>query len=1332
MFRMAPVFRTPINTFMVLALLTSSLWALAGMRSAVTAVDWPGIVSAPVSGPAAVRQSTVLAGLAGVTAKAQPPSAIPPERWAAIQETIRRDMYSYSPSISGYLADNPAQRLTLAFDAEGIIVGPAPAMKSPGAIGTEPILDAGPAAAEQAWTWGLALAGYGYESDMRPVPAATMSSGDNRLTYSRSDGSAAPLLDEWYVNEERGLEQGFTLYQAPEVGGLYRSGQMVALDLRLRGDLVPTLIGNGGTGAGQSIDFLAAGGGAGLRYGELQVEDATGRRLPSSLAFVSLAGPDGQAIRILVDDAGAVYPLIVDPLVTTLMKKLLASDGAASDNFGWSVAIDGDTIVVGAHGKSGGQGAAYVFARDWLGANNWGEMKKLTASDGAAGDEFGYSVAIDGDTIVIGAHVKSSAQGAAYVFARDLPGANAWGQAKKLTASDGASNDVFGYAVAIAGDNIVVAAPNDNYQQGSAYVFTRNEGGANNWGQWTKLTASDGAWYDGFGYSVAIDGDTIVVGAVGESDRGAAYVFAREKGWSNHWGEVTKLPAPYVGDQMFFGASVAVDGDTIVVGTLNWYGYQQGEVYVFARDWLGANNWGQVTKLTTNAVFGGDFGYPVAIDGDTIVVGCRGAYPGGEAYIFVRGKGGSNHWGQAKKLTVPNAAQGAAFGHSLAIDGDTIAIGAYVESGLQGAAYIFAVADDVWHQSTKPFALDGAAGDNFGFAVAIDGDTLVVGSPAKASYLGAVYVFGRDVGGNNYWGQVRKVTAAIGAAGDHFGAAVSLDDDIMVVGAYGDSSNTGAAYIFSRENGGANNWGQVTKLVAFDGVSGDWYGFAVGVSGDNAVVGAPAKSSGMAPALGEVYVYARDQWGANVWGEVRNIYAGDPYQNDNFGRSVAIEGETIVVGAYKKGTVMQFAVGAAYVFARDKGGAKNWGQVTKLVAADPDANDWFGLAVAVDDETIVVGAPGKSGNQGAAYVFARGLGGPNNWAQAQKLVASDPLGKNDFGASVAVDEDNIVVGAPSNLTNRGSAYFFAREKSVANNWGEMQRLIANDGLVNDHFGSSVALDEGIVVVGALGKSLSQGAVYTFIPPSSSSIGLGSSLNPSLYGQVVAVTARVRATDENPTGTPTGTVTFTLRSAIGGEPTRFVADVIPGPPQFHFSALPGTHSISVEYSGNPFFDSSTSEVLIQRVNPGAVVIPSSGATFSGTLTTTVSVDFPPWAVSQPTTVTMTYTDTAGISGTLKSLGPSFIIEAEGPGGIPVTSFSQPFNLNIRYDRADLVGIREGSLRIYFWDRTARAWVGMPCFFDVFNREVRTSSNHLTQFILMGEQEHKVFLPLVLRN
>jgi UDP-3-O-[3-hydroxymyristoyl] glucosamine N-acyltransferase len=267
------------------------------------------------------------------------------------------------------------------------------------------------------------------------------------------------------------------------------------------------------------------------------------------------------------NNSGSAYVFTRSGTAWTQQAKLIASDGAAHDVFGESVGVDGNTAVIGARlddDNGVASGSAYVFIRS---GTTWAQQAKLAAGDAAALDRFGLSVAVDADTAVIGAHLdddNGGASGSAYVFTRS---GSAWTQQQKLTASDGAASDFFGISVAIDADTAVIGASggDDNGAgSGSAYAFTRIGG---MWSEQAKLTASDGAALDRFGFSVAVDADTAVIGARLDDDRGtdsgSAYVFTRSAGM---WSEEAKLTAGDAEAFDQFGFSLAVDGDTTVIG----------------------------------------------------------------------------------------------------------------------------------------------------------------------------------------------------------------------------------------------------------------------------------------------------------------------------------------------------------------------------------------------------------------------------------------------------------------------------------------------------------------------------------------------------------------------------------------------------------------------------------------------------------------------------------------------------------------------------------------------------------------------------------------------
>jgi hypothetical protein len=406
----------------------------------------------------------------------------------------------------------------------------------------------------------------------------------------------------------------------------------------------------------------------------------------------------------------------------------------------------------------------------------------------------------------------------------------------------------------------------------------------------------------------------------------------------------------------------------------------------------------------------------------------------------------------------------------------------------------------------KIVAPDGQAFDFFG-AVALSGDTLAVGAKGSTfstsfgdrASQGAVYIFKRGLGDN--WTFVKKLLAPDGAAGDQFGCAVALEDDTLVVGAAGADpdgvTNRGAAYVFYRNRGGTENWGLVTRLLAADGLTDDGFGFAVDISGDTIVVGAPfddtldaGGQSGSCPDRGSVYIFERNLGGADNWGLSKQLDLLYSRARMFFGFSVGISGNTIVVGTPGDEVAGFTARGSAYVFERNLGGAGNWGVIPQLLAPGGLAFDLFGWSVGIDGDLIVVGAPlaelyGE--DQGSAYLYARNQGGAGNWGFARRFFSTDGAAGDFFGFSVAVEGQQVVVGAPGDdqdgRANQGSASVFARGPGMTGVWRLRKQLFASDGLTGDAFGASVAISDGLIAVGApnddVGENEEQGSAYIF-------------------------------------------------------------------------------------------------------------------------------------------------------------------------------------------------------------------------------------------------------------
>lgn len=372
-----------------------------------------------------------------------------------------------------------------------------------------------------------------------------------------------------------------------------------------------------------------------------------------------------------------------DPLLWT--KSVALSGQGQSPAFGAAVALSGDWAVVGDPGYGTFEsGAAFVFERSASGG--WIERKILLAPNPQAGAGFGWSVGLSGDRVVVGAYTddgfSDNAQGAAYLFERDLGGVGNWGLRRELISNEASPNSGFGWAVGISGDVVIVGAYLDDApgtHSGAAYLFERNVGGVDQWGERAQLHGAGHA-YDWAGWAVGVADDVAIVGAKREDvspgivaeDSGAAYVFERDHGGPNAWGLRKRLRASDAAEQRQFGAAVAATAHEVVVGAPGYPNPYFGHAYLFGRDVPAAGGWAEIRKLTpSNSAEGDQFGLSVALSTDRVLVG----YAQGRAYaayVFGRDRQGPGAWGE-EQILQPT---GPGFARSLSLEGTTALVGA--------------------------------------------------------------------------------------------------------------------------------------------------------------------------------------------------------------------------------------------------------------------------------------------------------------------------------------------------------------------------------------------------------------------------------------------------------------------------------------------------------------------------------------------------------------------------------------------------------------------------------------------------------------------------------
>jgi hypothetical protein len=751
---------------------------------------------------------------------------------------------------------------------------------------------------------------------------------------------------------------------------------------------------------------------------------AGGLTVVGAPAYDEYTATNSGVVKIYATDTGA--------LLYTLHKP----DEVALSLFGFSVAVQGSRVVVGAPGSpvASVAGVGRVFVYDLAGPDPITPTVILDEPGAAANDQFGFSVAFSGNRVVVGApysDVSASNAGRAYVF--DLSSGTPSTPALTLSNPDPAVDDQFGNAVAVSGDRVVVGAYGDDTGAGNAgTVYAYDLGGETPAMPTLTLHDPSPAGDDQFGISVAVSGNRLVVGVYGDDtgglDAGAAYVYDLSGGTPTTPTVTLFNPTPSTSDQ--FGHAVAIEGSQVLVGTHqdDTAATDAGTAYLFD---VASPTPATVVKTLTSPqpISGEGFGWAVAVSGTHLVVGApatnAGATASGRAYAY------TSTDTSVTTFDSPDPFANDHFGRALALDGNRYVVGAPDSDASatltdSGGIYLYDLGSATPDRPVLTILNPSpATNDQFGAAVALSGSLVVVGVPLKdttATDAGRVYVY--DAASGTPAVPVAILDNPNPGANDQFGAAVAIRGQRVVVGVPNQSAgvtNAGSVYVY--DLGGATPTVPVFTLAKPSPAAGDQFGVAVAIDGGRVVVGVPSDDLGVTNA-GSVYIY--DLAGATPTVPAQILNNPSPALNDQFGNAVAISGTRVVVGVSGKDAGGTDS-GRAYAF--DLAGTTPATPIVILDNPSPRVGDQFGGSVAIDGSRVVVGAQYDDSSKidvGVAHLF--NLDSPSPQLPVARLDNPTPGAGDRFGYPVAISGTNVLVGTAFEglwLPSVGTAYVFA-------------------------------------------------------------------------------------------------------------------------------------------------------------------------------------------------------------------------------------------------------------------------------------------------------------------
>ncbi len=739
------------------------------------------------------------------------------------------------------------------------------------------------------------------------------------------------------------------------------------------------------------------------------------------------------------------------------------------EGFGNAIVVADNLALIGSPNTLG-YGVVYAYEYD---GNNWIQTQLLSPLDKEPGG-FGSSISINGNRALIASHNVLSPEYTrkAYIFEFN---SGIWEQSAKLIPN--IYSNSFASSLSLSKNRAVIGSnfdSNNGIFSGAVYIFDFNDV-TNTWNQTFKLLASVPPAAGGFGHSVFIDNNTLVVGSpVDTGNKGAAYVFVYND-ILNSWSETNKLIANDGQEFDFFGENIVLSNNRILIGAAGNDTYT-GAVYIF--EYL-SNIWIQTHKLVASDRQTNDgFGSVISINNNQILIGssarnANNIENSGSAYIFDLDIS-SNTWNETTILSASDGMINDRFGGAVFLVDNQLLITAnndVLNGNPTGSVYVFSLVGNNWIENQNIVGEDGASGDFFGESVYVSGNRVLI--RAKRDQPESVYVFDYDTNIND-WVLSTKLIANDGKYGDGFGSSLSMSGDRIVIGAkyYDDAiyENRGTAYIFELDDS-TGLWNQTHKLFAQDRSSNDYFGSSISIVDNKIIIGAPNEGDFPNWESGSAYIFELIN---NVWIETAKLKASDVDKNDFFGSSVTLISNKALIGSPGNDDHGN-ASGSAYIFDYDTS-TDNWIETIKLTASDAMDSGRFGAKVNLIENRALIGGYGFQNS--SAYVFEFDTV-QNSWSETALFNVDNVSGASKFAQSVSLGENKILLGARSNDDHKGIVFVY---KNVNQNWVLINSLKASDGMDGDNFANSVSLSKNWAIVGSpyhTGNSFGSGATYIF-------------------------------------------------------------------------------------------------------------------------------------------------------------------------------------------------------------------------------------------------------------